>query len=124
MTGKIVLVEDNKPIREMVKYILKEAGHDVVVAKDGPEGLDVIKAEHPDLVLLDLDLPGADGFQVLDGVRAEPQIQRTPLVAFTAFAMVGEKQRVLAAGFDGYIAKPIDPEGFISEIERYLPHAS
>jgi CheY-like chemotaxis protein len=124
VTGKIVLVEDNKPIREMVTYILKEAGHDVVVAKDGHEGLDAIKNEHPDLVLLDLDLPGADGFQVLDGVRAEPNIERTPLVAFTAFAMVGERQRVLAAGFDGYIAKPIDPEGFINEIERYLPHAS
>jgi CheY-like chemotaxis protein len=124
MTGRIVLVEDNKPIRDMVTYILKEAGHDVVVAKDGPAGLDAIKTEHPDLVLLDLDLPGADGFQVLDGVRAEPQIERTPLVAFTAFAMVGEKQRVLAAGFDGYIAKPIDPDVFIQEIERYLPHAS
>ena len=120
MKRKIVVVEDNRPIREMVTYILEQAGHDVTAESEGEKGLEQVLEQHPDLVILDLDLQGINGFEVLKRLRADEKIAGTKVVAFTAFAMVGDRERLLNAGFDGYIPKPIDPEPFTDEVNEMM----
>ncbi|MEX2538647.1 MAG: response regulator [Actinomycetota bacterium] len=115
----IVVVEDNTPTRTMVTLILKESGYMVHAASTGPVGVQMIVKQKPDLVLLDLDMREMNGFDVLNVVRSDQETKDTIVVAFTAFAVVGERKRILAAGFDGYIPKPIEPETFIKEIEAY-----
>jgi CheY-like chemotaxis protein len=120
MTGKIVLVEDNSPTRKLVKLILSNAGHDVREAIDGMRGVELIRETEPDLALVDLQLPGMSGFEVLEQVRSDASVGATKVVAFTAVVVAGERERVLSAGFDGYIPKPIDPGDFARTIDGYL----
>jgi CheY-like chemotaxis protein len=116
----IVVVEDNTPTRTMVTLILRESGYMVHAASTGPIGVQMIVKQKPDLVLLDLDMREMNGFDVLNVLRSDQETNDTVVVAFTAFAVVGERKRILAAGFDGYIPKPIEPETFIKEIEAYV----
>src|SRR5207245_2958993 len=88
---------------------------------DGEKGLEMANRERPDLIVCDVHLPTLDGYQVAARLKGDPGFRHVPLVAVTAMAMVGDRDKVLAAGFDGYIAKPIVPETFVSEIERFLP---
>ena len=119
--ARIVVIEDNADNLALMVYLLEAFGHTVVTAVDGAAGLAAVPREMPDLVLCDLHLPGIDGYEVCRRLKADPALQRIPLVAVTASAMAGDRARGLAAGFDGYIAKPIDPERFVPQIERFLP---
>jgi CheY-like chemotaxis protein len=120
MGARVLLIDDNPPSLELMAYLLSAFGHTPLEARNGVDGLEVIRRERPDLVLCDIDLPRLDGYALAGRAKADPEIRGIPLVAVTALAMVGDRERALRAGFDGYMAKPIEPETFIQEIERFL----
>lgn len=105
-------------------YLLEAFGHEALQAHDGLEGIDLARAESPDLVLLDIHMPRMDGYQVVRQLRRDPHCSRIPLIAVTALAMVGDREKILGAGFNGYIAKPIDPEAFHSQVQAFLPSSA
>lgn len=122
MGARILIIEDNRDNLELMTYLLSAFGHTVVAAEDGICGLEAAIRERPDLVVCDLQLPDIDGFEVARQLRtASASTSSIPLVAVTALAMVGDRDRVLTAGFDAYMTKPIDPETFVQEIESHLP---
>jgi CheY-like chemotaxis protein len=120
MAALILVVEDNEDNLTLVDLLLKARGYAPLLARSGAEGVRVATAEHPDLVLLDIRMPGMNGYDVATMLKQEAALSRTRIVALTASAMVGERERIRAAGFDGYIQKPIDPEGFVDRVERFL----
>ncbi len=114
--GRIVLIEDNAPIERLVRIILVGAGFAFESASSGSEGIELAEKTNPDLILCDLDLPDMDGFEVLQKIRNRNAIRDAKVVAFTVFAMDGDRQRIEEAGFDGYIAKPLEPEDFLWDV--------
>jgi two-component system cell cycle response regulator len=117
---RILVIEDNPANMELVRYVLEAFGYEVIAAADGERGLELARAEPPDLVICDLQLPGIDGIEVAKRLKAQPALSRVPLIAVTAYAMVGDRERVLAAGFDGYISKPLDPQTFVPQIAAFI----
>jgi two-component system cell cycle response regulator DivK len=117
---KILIIEDNEQNLYLATFILEKNGYEVVQARDGQEGIELAGQVHPALILLDIQLPVLDGYAVARELRKNPSLASVPLVAVTSYAMVGDRERVLAAGCTGYIEKPINPETFISEITQYL----
>lgn len=120
MTARILLVEDNPANLELVSYLLQAWGHSVLIAENGLEGLELARQAHPDLIVSDLRMPVMDGFEMLRHIREDAALNDVPVIAVTAFSMSGDQTRVMLAGFDGYISKPIVPETFVEEIEAYL----
>ena len=120
MKAKILYIEDNESNMYLVTYILNAWGHEVVQAWNGLEGVDVALGARPDLILLDIQLPGMDGYETARQLRARTELARVPIVALTSYAMTGDKEKAMAAGCDGYIEKPINPDTFISELEQFL----
>lgn len=120
MAARVLLIEDNRPSRELMSYLLHAFGHTPMEANNGVDGLEAIRRERPDLVVCDIDLPRLDGYSLAGRAKSDPEICDIPLLAVTALAMVGDRDRALRAGFDGYISKPIEPETFVQEIERFL----
>jgi CheY-like chemotaxis protein len=118
---RILVIEDNPANMQLMAYLLKAFGYTPLEAIDGETGLLEVQRLVPELVLCDLQLPGIDGYEVLRQIKATPDLAAIPVVAVTAYAMVGDRDRVLAAGFNGYIAKPITPETFIGQMEVFLP---
>ncbi len=121
MTMKILIIDDNAQNRYLLTYLLTNSGYAVIQAPDGQIGLTVAAEQKPDLVLLDIQLPDIDGYQVARNLKGNPNLAATPIVAVTSYAMVGDREKALAAGCTGYIEKPIDPQTFVDEIRRYLP---
>ena len=119
--ARVLIVEDNRDNLELARYLLQAAGHTVLAAMNGAEGLACARQGHLDLVVSDLQMPLLDGYEMLRAMRADSGIPRMPMVAVTAFSMPGDSSRALAAGFDGYLSKPIDPETFVQSIEAFLP---
>jgi CheY-like chemotaxis protein len=121
MTRKILVVEDNDMNMQLVEFLLEEGGYDIVKATSGEEALAITRGENaPDLILMDIHLPGMDGLSVVRAMKSDERTSRIPILALTAHAMRGDKDRFLEAGCDGYISKPIDVKTFISSIEQYL----
>jgi two-component system cell cycle response regulator DivK len=118
MLARILIVEDNAANLELVRYLLSYQGYTVLLARDGTQGVAMALQEKPELILCDLQMPGIDGYQLLRELRSK---LTTVIVALTAFSMPNDRNNVLSAGFDGYMSKPIDPEHFVHEVERYLP---
>ena len=119
--ARILIIEDNPANVELMAFLLTAYGHTAASAPDGARGIAVARAEPPDLVACDVNLPGIDGFGVLAALKADPGLAGVPVLAVTALAMAGDREKVLAAGFDGYISKPIEPESFVAELEAFLP---
>ena len=119
-TGRILVVEDNDLNLKLVRDVLQNAGYDVVVARSGEQGVDVAVASDPDLVLMDLGLPGIDGTEALRRLRAAPQTASVPVVAVTAYAMDADRERSRQAGFDGFLAKPIDVRALPGQVRSFL----
>lgn len=117
MTKRILLIEDNEQNRYLATFLLERHGYRVESAVNGPDGLAAAESAPPDLILLDIQLPGMDGYAVARALRTKDVLRRVPIIAVTSYAMVGDREGVLAAGCDGYIEKPIDPDTFISTIE-------
>jgi CheY-like chemotaxis protein len=117
----ILIIEDNPTNMLLMAYLLNAFGHTVFESVSGEDGLATAKRELPELILSDLQMPGMDGYEVARQLKLDPRLNTVPLVAVTAYAMVGDRDKVLAAGFDGYIPKPINPETFVGEVEAFLP---
>lgn len=122
MSLEILLIEDNSNNRYLFDYLLRSRGHRVLAAQDGREGLAMALAKVPELVLLDIQLPVMNGYEVAQALRKHPVLDRTVIVAVTSYAMTGDREKAISSGCDGYIEKPIDPETFVDEVER-LVHA-
>jgi len=121
MGAKILLIEDNPTNLSLMEYLLRAFGHTTISATDGASGVALAAKERPDIVLMDLYLPTLDGFEAAQQMRALATLKHVPIVAVTASALVGDRDKILARGFDGYIAKPITPETFVSQVESFLP---
>jgi CheY-like chemotaxis protein len=117
---RVLLIEDNPENRYLLTFLLEQRGHEVVPAESGPQGLELAARVLPDLILLDIQLPGMDGHAVARALKTDPGLKHIPVVAVTSYAMVGDRERCLAAGAEGYIEKPINPDTFVAEIERFL----
>ena len=118
--ARILVIEDNLANMQLMVYLLRAFGHAPVEAETGESGLELARREAFDLILCDIQLPGMDGYAIAGALKKHPGLRHIPLVAVTALAMVGDRDRVLAAGFDGYIPKPIMPETFVSQVEAFL----
>lgn len=117
---KILVAEDNAVNRELLRELLEIRGHDVIEACNGEEALRVLEESKPDILLLDLGMPVLDGYGTVRKIRANPGFATMPVLAVTAYAMQGDKERILSSGFDGYLSKPINPTLLFQELERLL----
>jgi two-component system cell cycle response regulator DivK len=115
----ILVVEDNPLNLELVTDLLEMSGHTVVPADSGEVALEIARTQTLDLILMDVSLPGKDGLTVTTELKADPQTRQIPVIAVTAHSMVKDKERIVAAGCDGYVTKPIDAVTFVSEIEKF-----
>jgi two-component system cell cycle response regulator len=122
MAANILIIEDNPANLELMCYLLQASGYTPLSAVDGQQGLEMIQAHRPDLILCDVQMPRLNGYQVAATLKADPALCEIPLIAITAFAMVGDREKIRSRGFDGYLAKPINPERFVSEVLEFLPH--
>jgi CheY-like chemotaxis protein len=117
---RILIADDRASSRELVRTMLEHSGYEVIEAADGAEAVEKARESHPQLILLDLQMPGLDGFAVIERLRSEVCFAATPVVAVTASAMPSDGAKVLAAGFSGYITKPIRLAKLRSEVARLL----
>jgi CheY-like chemotaxis protein len=118
--SRILVIEDNEKNMYLMTFILERMGHLVLKAVTGEQGVEAAVREVPDLILMDIQLPGIDGFEATQRIRASAAAQGVPIVAVTSFAMTGDRERLLAAGCNGYIEKPIDPDTIMAQIEGFL----
>lgn len=118
MSHRVLLIEDNEQNRYLSTFLLERHGYRVDSAVDGPSGVDAARSNPPDLILLDIQLPQMDGYAVARALRAIPSLDDTPIVAVTSYAMIGDREKSLASGCDGYLEKPIDPDTFVQSIEQ------
>ena len=120
----VLLIEDSPDIRALVRLLLEQAGHPVAEGADGEEGLRLARAGGFDLILTDLAMPGLSGWDLVGTRKADPRTAQTPIVALTAHAMRGDRERALALGCDGFIAKPIDDESYARTVAKFLSAAA
>ena len=117
--AKVLLVEDNEMNRDMLSRRLERKGYQVVLALDGPEGVERAQSERPDIILLDMSLPGIDGWEAARRIRAS-EAARVPIIALTAHAMAGDREKALEAGCDDYDTKPVEIARLLSKMEALL----
>ena len=120
MPARILLIEDNATNLELMVYLLQAFGYSPICAHDGEAGLEMARRESLSLIVCDIQMPTIDGFEVARRLKSDPATSKIPLIAVTALAMVGDRDKVLAAGFDGYVAKPLAPDEFVAQIERFI----
>jgi two-component system cell cycle response regulator DivK len=120
MSRKILIVEDNEDSRELVVKVLRNKGYETVEAVDGEDALAKAAAEKPDLILLDISLPKLDGYEVAKRLKSQEEFQETPIVAFTAHAMKGDREKVIVAGFEGYISKPVNIRELPDQVRSFI----
>lgn len=117
---RVLVIEDNERNRYLISFILNGEGYSVIEAITGEEGVEMAEREHPDLVLMDIQLPGIDGYEAIRRIRASPACGKVPIIALTSYAMTGDRERCLTAGCTGYVEKPINPDTVIDEIKKYI----
>ena len=122
--GRVLVIEDNVSNMKLAKFLLESAGHTVLAATDAEAGLATARAERPDLVLMDIQLPGMDGLQATALLKADAETRSIPVIALTALAMKGDAERIRSAGCDGYIGKPMAYKDFLTTVERFVPAAT
>lgn len=120
MKHTILVIEDNEQNLYLTTFLLEQHGFKVIAARNGPEGIALAGRVQPDLILLDIQIPQMDGYAVARKLRQNPAMKDVPIVAVTSYAMVGDRERTLKAGCTGYIEKPINPDTFNDEIDKYL----
>jgi two-component system cell cycle response regulator DivK len=120
VTGLVLIVEDNERNLKLVRDVLGFAGFSVLEARDGEAGIELARAQKPDVVLMDINLPGMTGFEALTALRADASTASIPVLAVTAYAMKDDRARILAAGFDGYLEKPVDVRALPGQVEALI----
>lgn len=121
MTKRILVVEDQEDNRTIVRDLLTNAGYEVIEATSGTEGVSMAKAERPDLILMDIQLPGIDGYEAAKRIKADSSIEHTPIIAVTSYALDGDENKAIEAGCDAYFAKPFSPRKLLDKIREYVP---
>lgn len=122
MKARILYIEDNPQNLYLISFLLQTAGHTVIQATNGLDGIALAQEHKPDLILLDIQLPHMNGYEIAQRLRAHSELLSVPIVAVTSYAMVGDKEQALAAGCNGYIEKPINPDTFLDQIADFLPN--
>ena len=120
MKNRILYVEDNEQNLYLITFILRSKHYEVIQARSGIEGIYLASVHKPDLILLDIQLPEMDGYEIARRLRSNGDLDAIPIVAVTSYAMVGDREKALEAGCDGYIEKPINPETFLDQVEVFL----
>ena len=121
MSKRILVVEDQEDNRRIMRDLLTSADFEVIEAVDGPAGLSTAGEERPDLIIMDIQLPGLDGLEVTRRIKADPEISHIPVIVVTSFAMSGDNQKALEAGGDAYFSKPVSTRKLLAKIREYLP---
>ncbi len=117
---KVLVIEDNETNLYLMRTILQKLGHHVIEAQDGFTGVDLAQAKIPDLILMDIQLPGLDGYGATKKIRSIEATKDIPIIAITSYAMIGDREKILTTGCTAYIEKPIEPKSFIEELKKYL----
>ena len=123
INGTILYIEDNEQNYYLVNVLLNTRCCKVLWAQEGQEGIEKAAQSRPDLILLDIQLPVMDGYEVASKLRSNPELSKIPIIAVTSYAMSGDREKALSAGCNGYIEKPIDPDTFLAQIDKYFPGA-
>ncbi len=120
MGKRILVIEDHEENRRILRDLLTHAAYEMLEAVSGEEGVAVARRERPDLILMDIQLPGMDGYEVTRRIRAEAPLRAVPIVAVTSYALSGDEQKALAAGCDAYVTKPFSPRALLATIRAHL----
>lgn len=120
MARKILVVEDNEMNRTLLRDVLEYYGYEVTEAVNGTEAIDRAREHRPDLILLDIQMPVMNGFTAIGLLKNDPTLGRTKIIALTSFAMKGDRERIMAAGFDDYLAKPVDTRALPQRVRRWI----
>jgi two-component system cell cycle response regulator DivK len=121
MSRRILVVEDQEDNRRIIRDLLTAGGYELIEATAGDEGVAAAQRERPDLILMDIQLPGIDGYEATRRIKADPALKHIPVIAVTSYALSGDDQKALAAGCDGYVTKPFSPKVLLAKIREYLP---
>ena len=121
MNNRILIIEDNEQNLYMMRFLLEKSGFTIIGAEDGRKGIELALTCKPLAILLDIQLPEMDGYAVATELKKHSELDKVPIIAVTSYAMVGDRENILAAGATGYIEKPINPETFVAEIIHYIP---
>ena len=120
MSKRILVIEDQEDNRRIVRDLVTASGYELVEATTGEEGIEVAARERPDLILMDIQLPGIDGYEVTRRIKAIPALNHIPIIAVTSYALSGDDKKAFAAGCDGYVTKPFSPRLLLAKIKEYL----
>ncbi len=120
MSKRILVIEDQEDNRRIVRDLVTASGYELVEATTGEEGIEVAARERPDLILMDIQLPGIDGYEVTRRIKAIPALSHIPIIAVTSYALSGDDKKAFAAGCDGYVTKPFSPRLLLAKIKEYL----
>jgi CheY-like chemotaxis protein len=121
MNNTLLIIEDNEQNLYLMRFLLEKNGFTVIGAENGKEGVKIALNRKPLAILLDIQLPEMDGYAVAAELKKHAALLEVPIIAVTSYAMVGDREKIIAAGATGYIEKPINPESFVAEIIHYLP---
>ena len=121
MRKRILVIEDQEDNRQIVRDLMAASGYELIEATTGEEGIAAAARERPDLILMVIQLPGIDGYEVTRRIKANPQLKSIPIIAVTSYALSGDDKKAFAAGCDGYVTKPYSPRLLLAKIREYLP---
>ena len=121
MTRRILVVEDQEDNRRILRDLLTDAGFEVLEAGNGNDGVAMARSGEPDLILMDIQLPGVDGYEATRRIKAEPALKKIPIIAVTSYALSGDDEKAYKAGCDDYLSKPVSPRKLLAKIRAYLP---
>jgi two-component system, cell cycle response regulator DivK len=123
MNQRILVVEDTEDNRQIIRDLLSSVGYELIEAMDGAEGVALAESQHPDLILMDMQLPVMDGYEATRRIRSIPELARVPIIAVTSYALSGDEAKTREAGCDGYVAKPFSPRELLAMVRQFLPEA-
>jgi two-component system cell cycle response regulator DivK len=124
MSKRILVVEDQDDNRRIIRDLLASAGYELIEATDGEAGVRMAESERPDLILMDIQLPVLDGHEATRRIKAEPELRAIPIIVVTSYALSGDEAKAVAAGADGYVAKPFSPRQLLAMIRKFLPEGA
>jgi len=120
MSKRVLVIEDQEDNRRIMRDLLTSAGYEMIEAVTGEEGLTLAEAQRPDLILMDIQLPGVDGYETTRRIKANPALHQIPVIAVTSYALSGDDAKAMAAGCDAYVTKPFSPRALLATIREYL----
>jgi two-component system cell cycle response regulator DivK len=121
MARRVLIVEDQEDNRRILRDLLTHAGYELIEALNGLDGVALAAKEKPDLILMDIQLPGIDGYEATRRIKADPALRAIPLIAVTSYALSGDEVKARAAGCDGYVTKPFSPRALLAKVREFLP---